>query len=169
MLEVFYCGIISSMPYYSKKVLYFFTVVYSIAIFLALIYWFAAGQVACWATNSSSECFYQEVMMNLYFGIIPMFFLIASGLVLFLQQKGYARAGYFMIFLFLIPFLYVSYYLQYVSLWPDFFSNFFQIFHDFYSFGVGIYLVAIYGIILITILNPLYVLKKLLIYEIKGK
>jgi hypothetical protein len=97
-----------NMKYYSNKIFYFFIAIYILAALGMFLYWRVGSVFTCW-TLSGIECTYAKIKFNVFGGIIPLLFIIMSGLIIVSQQRGYKKLGYFMVPLLVIPFLYIGY------------------------------------------------------------
>lgn len=136
------------MKYYSKIEYFFLRTIHVLAAAVVLLYWFAGLAVQCFEAWSAElfnvdECSRWMLEINIFVGLIPMLFVVLSGLVILLQQRGYKRVGYFMVPLAVIPLCYIGY----SFLWPISYNVFF----------------LVTGPILLAIaLTPFYVLGKLI-------
>lgn len=144
------------MKYYSKIIFRILIGIHILALFVILLYWYTFFTLACWMAKSLDECIKLKAEMSVFFGIIPMLFVVLSGLIIVLQQRGRKRIGYFIIPLALIPSFYIGYLLWYATSWYNIKAWFSAwIFSDFFHLVAGLILFAV-------ALIPLYVLIKLI-------
>jgi len=113
------------MKYYSNRIFYFLIVIYVLTAIFILLYWHIGLELSCWMTKTLAECSYNKMWTNLFIGIIPSLFVILSGLIIVLQQKGHRRVGYFIIPSAIMSFFYSRYLLRYAT-WSDIKSIFFM-------------------------------------------
>jgi len=137
------------MKYYSNKIFCFFISLYIIVALGILFSWRIVSPFVCWSL-SGNECINTETKFNIFWGIIPLLFIVLSGIVVTLQQKGYRRLGYFMISLIMTSFFYVPYLYQFLHFG----------FSEPIPQGFIISFVAI--ILILVVIIPFYVLGRLI-------
>jgi hypothetical protein len=103
------------MPSYSTKEYLCLRAIHILAGAVVLLYWFSGVWTYClWEGLTRAECSRVNTEINIFVGLIPMLFVVLSGLVILVQQRGYKLAGYVMIPLAVIPMCYI----EYLLLWP---------------------------------------------------
>lgn len=148
------------MKYYSNKIFYFLITIHILTALFILLYWHVGLALSCWMTKTTFECFYNRMWTNLFIGVIPLLFVVLSGLAIIFQQRGHRRFGYFIIVSAVIFSFYLGYLLRYAT-WSDIKAIFFMsdrpILGDVFFLAMGM-------ILLLAALIPFYVLGKL-VYE----
>ena len=154
--------------FYSKTLFRVFTTIYAIAIPIALLYTSFFILMSGWSEPPSSTGYYDPTVFYkavLFIGIIPLFYIISSMLIVIKQQKSQTKWDYFLAPLLIISCGYFVYFLS-NNLFIDIYNVFFHIPLD-NILNVFIFLTSF--ILLFAILIPFYSFGKVLVRDLSKR